>query len=73
MKPKYTIWDFDGTLAYRDGMWSATLAAIVRREFPGSNATADVAGRGAKWSIPPQTVIVILVVAGTMTFAAAGL
>jgi putative hydrolase of the HAD superfamily len=36
---KYVIWDFDGTLAYRDGAWSGTLAGVLRGEVPGSNAS----------------------------------
>jgi putative hydrolase of the HAD superfamily len=39
MPGKYIIWDFDGTLAYRDGAWSGTLAAILRRGVPGSTAS----------------------------------
>ncbi len=31
MRGRYIIWDFDGTLAYRDGAWSGTLAGILRR------------------------------------------
>jgi phosphoglycolate phosphatase-like HAD superfamily hydrolase len=25
------LWDFDGTLAYRDGMWSATLLSLLNK------------------------------------------
>ncbi len=31
---KAVIWDFDGTLASRHGMWSGALAAIANRQFP---------------------------------------
>ena len=27
---KLILWDFDGTLAYRDGMWSGTILSILR-------------------------------------------
>lgn len=29
MKIKYLLWDFDKTLAYRDGMWSSTLCDLL--------------------------------------------
>ena len=28
-KIKYLLWDFDGTLAYRDGMWTDTLVSVL--------------------------------------------
>lgn len=31
---KYILWDFDGTLAYRDGKWAGALLEVVRREHP---------------------------------------
>lgn len=38
---KYLIWDFDGTLGYRQGGWTATLLDIVRLEAPACAATAE--------------------------------
>ncbi len=33
--PKYLlIWDFDGTLARREGMWSGAIASLVKRHRP---------------------------------------
>ncbi len=29
MKKTIILWDFDGTLAYRDGMWTASLSAVL--------------------------------------------
>jgi hypothetical protein len=29
----YLIWDFDGTLSYREGMWSGTLFEILCRDL----------------------------------------
>ena len=26
---KYLLWDFDNTLAYRDGMWSSTIHNLL--------------------------------------------
>jgi len=31
---KLIIWDFDGTLAYRDGMWGGTLIEILQERLP---------------------------------------
>jgi putative hydrolase of the HAD superfamily len=28
---KYLLWDFDGTLAYRDGMWTDALLCVLRK------------------------------------------
>lgn len=40
---KYALWDFDGTLGYRDGGWGAALLEAVRRECADSDlAIADV-------------------------------
>lgn len=39
---KYLIWDFDGTLGYRqNGMWSATLLEILRQERPDFHVTME--------------------------------
>lgn len=39
---KYLIWDFDGTLGYREGgMWTLTLLEIVQRAMPGLGVTYD--------------------------------
>ena len=32
---RVVLWDFDGTLAYRDGMWSACLIDALDEELPG--------------------------------------
>jgi putative hydrolase of the HAD superfamily len=37
----YVIWDFDGTLGYRQGMWSGTLVEILRHAMPECPATVD--------------------------------
>jgi putative hydrolase of the HAD superfamily len=31
---KYLIWDFDGTLGYREPMWSGSLLEAIREEYP---------------------------------------
>ena len=28
---QYLLWDFDGTLAYRDGMWTDTLFSVLQK------------------------------------------
>ncbi|MBI4531188.1 MAG: HAD family hydrolase [Candidatus Latescibacteria bacterium] len=38
---QYLIWDFDGTLGYRSGMWSGTLLEVLRQEMPECPATVD--------------------------------
>lgn len=35
MPEKVLLWDFDGTLAYREGGWTGTLVEILRTEEPG--------------------------------------
>ena len=30
-KTKYALWDFDGTLAYRDGMWTDALFCVLQK------------------------------------------
>jgi putative hydrolase of the HAD superfamily len=36
------IWDFDGTIGYREGgTWSRVLLELLRQEMPGVEATAD--------------------------------
>lgn len=40
MRHRYLIWDFDGTLAELPGMWSGTLAEVVRRSGDCAGATA---------------------------------
>jgi putative hydrolase of the HAD superfamily len=40
-KVQYLIWDFDGTLGYRSGMWSGTLLEVLRQEIPECPATID--------------------------------
>ena len=38
---KVILWDFDGTLAYRDGMWSATLLEVLHAAFPDSTVSRE--------------------------------
>ncbi len=38
---KTILWDFDGTLAYREGGWSATLLEVLRSVCPESLATRE--------------------------------
>ncbi len=35
------MWDFDGTLASRDGMWTGTLVAVANRLLPERMVTKD--------------------------------
>ena len=36
---KYLIWDFDGTLGYRVGMWTGAMLEILRKNFPDRNVS----------------------------------
>lgn len=38
---KLLIWDFDGTLAYRDGMWSGAMVDVLDRHQPGHGITRE--------------------------------
>jgi putative hydrolase of the HAD superfamily len=56
---KYLIWDFDGTLGYRDkGMWSGTLLEILRQYKPEIDASIEQIRpslqAGFPWNNPHQ-------------------
>lgn len=38
---RYIIWDFDGTLAFREGKWTGTLLEVLRRSRPDSMVQAE--------------------------------
>jgi HAD superfamily hydrolase (TIGR01549 family) len=38
---KAVLWDFDGTLAYRDGMWTGCLLEVLDEHEPGHTHCAD--------------------------------
>ena len=57
---KLLIWDFDGTVGYRDGgAWSATLDEIARSESPGAEVaierTSENLQSGFPWHTPSRT------------------
>lgn len=39
--PRLLIWDFDGTLAHRDGMWSGAMVEVLDRHEPGHGITRE--------------------------------
>ncbi|MDQ3646391.1 MAG: HAD-IA family hydrolase [Actinomycetota bacterium] len=41
MTDKAILWDFDGTLGYRDGLWSGCLAEVLRTHEPEAGFTRD--------------------------------
>jgi putative hydrolase of the HAD superfamily len=49
------LWDFDGTLAYRKGMWSGTLVEVVRSEAPELAITRDDVSPYLQTGFPWQT------------------
>jgi hypothetical protein len=38
---KLLIWDFDGTLAFREGLWSSAVAEVARAHIPGCQAVRE--------------------------------
>jgi len=55
---KYLLWDFDGTLGYRIGMWSGALVEVLRHAMPACRATVEdlrpYLQRGFPWHHPQQ-------------------
>jgi putative hydrolase of the HAD superfamily len=53
---RYLLWDFDGTLAYRDGMWSGAVRDAIARYVPAmmisANAVKPYLGMGFPWHTP---------------------
>lgn len=38
---RYLVWDFDGTLGYREGGWTGAMVEVLRRHAPECDATAN--------------------------------
>jgi len=54
---KYLIWDFDGTLGYRPGMWSGTMVQVLRRYAGidvGIETIRPFMQKGFPWNGPDQ-------------------
>jgi putative hydrolase of the HAD superfamily len=55
---KLLIWDFDGTLAYRQGGWSAALLDVLNQYVPGHTITREQLvphlRQGFPWHTPQQ-------------------
>jgi putative hydrolase of the HAD superfamily len=53
---KYAIWDFDGTLGYRSGMWSGAMIELLDQERPEHTVTTDqlrpYLQEGFPWHVP---------------------
>lgn len=58
MGDKAILWDFDGTLAYREGLWSGCLAEVLQEREPTAGITrADVRPllhNGFPWHTPDR-------------------
>ncbi|MCC4767505.1 HAD-IA family hydrolase [Methanosarcina sp. DH1] len=55
MQKKYLLWDFDNTLAYRDGMWGQTIYDLLQEHGYGSIKLEDIRPlltRGFPWHTP---------------------
>ena len=54
---KYLIWDFDGTLGYRPGLWTGVLVQVLER-FAGIHVDPEIVRpfmrRGFPWHTPDQ-------------------
>ena len=55
---KLLAWDFDGTLAHREGLWSGTLAEVAAQHAPELQATREhfrpFLSSGYRWHSPDQ-------------------
>jgi putative hydrolase of the HAD superfamily len=55
---KAILWDFDGTLAYRKGLWSGCLAEVLQEREPGAGITRDdvrpLLHNGFPWHTPER-------------------
>jgi putative hydrolase of the HAD superfamily len=49
---RVVFWDFDGTLAYRFGMWRGCLVSALGRVDPSHALTHDAVGRGLQSGFP---------------------
>jgi putative hydrolase of the HAD superfamily len=56
---KLLIWDFDGTLAYREGQWSGALLDVLNQHIPGHTITREQMRphlrHGFPWHTPDQS------------------
>ena len=53
---RFLIWDFDGTLGYREGRWTSALHAVLEEAMPGHRFEMEVLSaqlrRGFPWHTP---------------------
>lgn len=58
MAGKAILWDFDGTLAYREGLWSGCLAEVIQENEPAAGITRDdvrpLLHNGFPWHTPDR-------------------
>ncbi len=55
MSKKYLLWDFDNTLAYRDGMWSQTIHSLLQENSYKDISLEDIRpylSKGFPWHSP---------------------
>ncbi len=56
---RWILWDFDGTLGYREGGWSGTVLEVLRQEFPNHPATVEqihpLLQEGFPWHAPERS------------------
>lgn len=58
MSERVILWDFDGTLAYREGLWSGCLAEVLQAAEPAAGITRDdvrpLLHNGFPWHTPDK-------------------
>lgn len=60
MAKRAILWDFDGTLAYREGLWSGCLAEVLQEREPDAGVTRDrvrpLLRDGFPWHLPERVI-----------------
>lgn len=58
MAKRAILWDFDGTLAYREGLWGGCLAEVLQEKEPAAGITRDdvrpLLHNGFPWHAPER-------------------
>jgi putative hydrolase of the HAD superfamily len=52
MQRGVVLWDFDGTLAWREGLWSGCVLEILDEHEPGHRATVELVRKGMRGGFP---------------------
>ncbi len=52
---QFLIWDFDGTLGYREGRWASTLHVVLEEAMPGYGFEKEFLGAQLRRGSPLHT------------------